>query len=57
MNASYVADQLGTGVALLEGLLILAAGVVSNRVRWRLGAVGPRATAGEGSDDGPMDAP
>lgn len=44
--------QVGTGVALLlEGLLILAAGVVANRVRWRLGAVGPRAMAGEGSID------
>jgi hypothetical protein len=37
LNGSYIADQVGTGVALLlEGLVILGAGLVADRVRRRL---------------------
>lgn len=37
LNAQYVADQVGTGVALLlEGVVILGAGVAADRVRRRL---------------------
>jgi hypothetical protein len=40
LNGSYVADQVGTGVALMiEGIVILGAGLVADRVRRRL-AVG-----------------
>lgn len=39
LNASYVAGQVGTGVALLlEGIVILVAGVAADRVRRRLSA-------------------
>lgn len=39
LNGSYVVDQVGTGVALLiEGLLILGAGLAADRLRRRLGA-------------------
>lgn len=37
LNAQYVADQVGTGVALLlEGIVILGAGLAADRVRRRL---------------------
>lgn len=46
LNASYVADQVGTGVALLlEGVVILGAGVAADRVRRRLaGSAAPEAS-------------
>jgi hypothetical protein len=51
LNSRYVAEQVGIGVALLvEGVILLGAGLFADRLRRRLGATGLGAAPG---DDGP----